>query len=148
MQELSLELKGLHCANCAAKIEEEVKHLDGINSADLMFASQKLHLKLDESASAEEIQSRVNTIVKSHEPDVEVLNTDADRNTITTLGGLSQFKKEVTILVTGILLFVAGLTIGKGTSFELFIFLPCVSCLWSRGTSSGWKEYTERTYIR
>ncbi len=39
-----LKLEGLCCANCAAKIEEEVRRIDGVEEASLSFMSQKLVL--------------------------------------------------------------------------------------------------------
>lgn len=37
-----IKLEGLCCANCAAKIEEGVKKLDGVKSASLSFMTQRL----------------------------------------------------------------------------------------------------------
>ena len=39
----------IDCANCAAKVEDAIKKIDGINSASLNFMTQKMILDLDET---------------------------------------------------------------------------------------------------
>lgn len=46
-----VKLEGLCCANCAAKIEEEVKKLDGVESASLSFMTQRLVLEVEDGKS-------------------------------------------------------------------------------------------------
>lgn len=36
------------CANCAAKIEEAIKHIDGVNSTRVNFMTQKLVLDAED----------------------------------------------------------------------------------------------------
>ena len=43
------KLENLDCANCAAKIEEKVKHIDGVDNASVSFMMQKLVIEADES---------------------------------------------------------------------------------------------------
>lgn len=133
MTDINFELKGLNCANCAAKIEKEVNGLQCVDSANLVFASQKLNIKLNSETSVNDIHAAVKDIVKSHEPSVEVLYNDPaaaadiagkDRNKLKTIfGGLAQFKTELILLTAGVLLYIAGLTAAKGTIFELPLFL-------------------------
>ena len=42
-----IKLEGLCCANCAAKIEEGVKKLDGVNNASLSFMTPVSYTHLD-----------------------------------------------------------------------------------------------------
>lgn len=42
-----LKVKGMHCASCAAIIENALKKEGGIKSANVNFASEKLYLKFD-----------------------------------------------------------------------------------------------------
>ncbi len=44
-------LEGLGCANCAAKIEMEVKNLEGVKFASVDFVSKKLSLATDANVS-------------------------------------------------------------------------------------------------
>ena len=67
----TLLLEDLDCAHCAAKIETDVKALAGVNSASLVFLTQKLNLDIEDGKEAEVVKA-VKDIVKKYEPDVEV----------------------------------------------------------------------------
>lgn len=43
-----IKLEGLCCANCAAKIEEGVKKLNGVKSASLSFMTQRLIIEAED----------------------------------------------------------------------------------------------------
>ena len=64
-------LKGLDCPNCSAKIEKEVGELDGVQSSVVNLMKQTLTINVTQTA-ADTIASQIETIVHSHEPDVEV----------------------------------------------------------------------------
>ena len=64
-------LKGLDCPNCSAKIEKEVGELDGVQSSVVNLMKQTLTINVAPVA-ANTIASQIETIVHSHEPDVEV----------------------------------------------------------------------------
>ena len=64
-------LKGLDCPNCSAKIEKEVGELDGVQSSVVNLMKQTLTINVAQT-SADTIASQIETIVHSHEPDVEV----------------------------------------------------------------------------
>ena len=67
----SYSLKGLDCPNCSAKIEKEVGELDGVQSSVVNLMKQTLTINVTQTA-ADTIASQIETIVHSHEPDVEV----------------------------------------------------------------------------
>lgn len=58
----------IDCANCAAKVEEAIKKIDGVNSATVSFMTQKLTLDADD-ARYDEILQQVITTAKKIEPD-------------------------------------------------------------------------------
>lgn len=66
----SFKLKGLDCANCAAKIEEKVKKVDGVENASVSFMTQKM--TVETSSNDEEIFKTIKKAVKKEEPDVKV----------------------------------------------------------------------------
>ena len=37
-------IEGIDCANCAAKMEDAIKKIDGVNNATVSFMTQKLTL--------------------------------------------------------------------------------------------------------
>ncbi len=61
-------LKGLDCPHCGAKIEQEVGALEGVSAASLNLMKQTLRVETTDAA----LLQKVETIVHSHEPDVEV----------------------------------------------------------------------------
>ena len=63
----------IDCANCAAKVEEAIKKIDGVNSASLIFMTQKMILDLDESRE-EELLKQVYKTAKKVEPDFCIIN--------------------------------------------------------------------------
>ena len=67
-----LKLEGLCCANCVAKIENEVKKIDGIEDASLSFMTQKLTIKAPDS-DIERIVEQASEIAKKIEDEVEIV---------------------------------------------------------------------------
>ena len=45
----SFKIEDLDCAHCAAKIEDEIRKLDGVNSVSVNFLAQKLVLDADDA---------------------------------------------------------------------------------------------------
>ena len=61
----------IDCANCAAKVEEAIKKIDGVHGASVSFMTQKLTLDADD-ARYDEILQQVITTAKKIEPDCEL----------------------------------------------------------------------------
>ena len=66
------KLRDLDCANCAAKMEEAIKKLPGVNDAAVSFMTQKLTLDADD-ARFDEILREAVKICKKVEPDCTIL---------------------------------------------------------------------------
>ena len=64
----NFKLEGLDCANCAAKIEKNVKKLDGVKDATVSFFAQKLVLEADDE-KFDEIVKEVAALVHRVDPD-------------------------------------------------------------------------------
>ncbi|MDO5117901.1 MAG: heavy metal-associated domain-containing protein [Eggerthellaceae bacterium] len=60
------------CANCAAKIEDKISKLDGVNSAKVNFMLQRFTLDAEDGAFSDALAKSI-AIFKAIEPDV-VLN--------------------------------------------------------------------------
>lgn len=65
-------LKNLDCANCANKIEREIQKLDGVESATVSFATERLFLEADES-KLDKILSEITIICKRVDSDCELV---------------------------------------------------------------------------
>ncbi|MBD5088945.1 MAG: heavy-metal-associated domain-containing protein [Clostridiales bacterium] len=66
------KLQDLDCANCAAKMEENIKKLDGVVDATVSFMTQKLTIEADDERF-DEIMKDVVAVCKKVEPDCQIL---------------------------------------------------------------------------
>ena len=66
------KLQDLHCANCAAKMEESIKKIDGVNDAVVSFMTQKMTVDADD-ARFDEIMDEVVRVCAKVEPDCQIL---------------------------------------------------------------------------
>lgn len=64
-------LEELDCANCAAKIEEGVKKIEGIENAYVNFMTRKMNIEYNQENETEIIE-KVKKVVKKIEPDVKI----------------------------------------------------------------------------
>ena len=66
------KLQDLDCANCAAKMEEAIKKIDGVNDASVSFMMQKLTIDaVDDRFEA--IMDEVEKVCAKVEPDTKIL---------------------------------------------------------------------------
>ncbi len=63
-----IKLEGLCCANCAARIEEGVRKLDGVKEVSLSFMTQRLVLEIEDGRE-DEIIKAARVISERVEPD-------------------------------------------------------------------------------
>ena len=59
------KLQDLDCANCAAKMEEAIKKIEGVSDATVSFMTQKMTIEADDS--------RFDEIMKEVVPDCVIL---------------------------------------------------------------------------
>lgn len=83
-----LILEGLDCANCAAKIEEQVKKVEGVSGASLNFVTKILTINMDSSGKQEDVLKQANQIINKLEPDVIIKDK-----------ALSRKEKKVLLLI-------------------------------------------------
>ena len=66
------KLQDLDCATCAAKMEEAIKKIDGVNDASVNFMMQKMTIDADDS-KFDDIMKEVVTVCAKVEPDCKIL---------------------------------------------------------------------------
>ena len=66
------KMQDLDCAHCAAKMEEAIKKLDGVNDASVSFMTQKMMIDADDAVFDQVVQEAVKCIAKV-EPDCQVV---------------------------------------------------------------------------
>ena len=67
----TFKLENLDCANCAAKIEDAIKKIDGIKSASVSFFAQKIEIEFDRDENS--LVAEIKKISSKIEPDCELL---------------------------------------------------------------------------
>lgn len=124
------ELEGLSCANCAARIEQEVGALDGVLTANVNFASKLLTVELAEDTVPESIAAKTEQIAKSHESAIEVQEKDnqsgsssAQKAKPDETSGTRKKRLRQAALIVGAALFVVGIAVSLSPSVKLAVFL-------------------------
>lgn len=64
-----LRLEGLDCANCAAKMEDGLKKIAGVEEASVSFMTQKVTLVASDEYM-ESILEQAKKVIKKVEPDI------------------------------------------------------------------------------
>ena len=67
----SFKLVDLDCANCAQKMEDAIKRIDGVQDANVSFLMQKMTLTAEDDRFDEIVQQSVK-VCKRVEPDCEI----------------------------------------------------------------------------
>ena len=117
-------LQGLGCANCALKIENDFKKMQGISSVSVNFATAKLKLEIADNYS-KDIRKEVEKIVHMYEPDVLIIEK-SDKAQI--VDSKASIKPKIVWLAVGAVAFVAGViclwpfSISGNIAFSLFLF--------------------------
>lgn len=65
------KIKGLDCANCAAKLESEIQKVEGVSDASISFMTERLVIDLNEERK-KEVMEKVKKVIKKEEPDVTI----------------------------------------------------------------------------
>ena len=66
------KLVDLDCANCAAKMEDAIKKVDGVKDATVSFVMQKMTVEADH-ARFDDIMKEIVKVCKRVEPDCEIV---------------------------------------------------------------------------
>ena len=66
------KMQDLDCANCAAKMEDAIRKIDGVTDASVSFLAQKVTIEADD-ARFDEIVKQAVKACKKVEPDCEIV---------------------------------------------------------------------------
>ena len=68
----TFKLIDLDCANCAAKMENNIRKIDGVADASVSFMAQKMTVEADDDRF-ESIMDEVVKVCRKVEPDCEIV---------------------------------------------------------------------------
>ncbi|MBK5251989.1 MAG: cadmium-translocating P-type ATPase [Peptostreptococcaceae bacterium] len=77
-------LNHLGCASCAGKIEKRIQALPEIESAEIVFSLKKLILETDSEKSMTSSIPKIKSIIKSIEPNVNLIETPSSASPLAT----------------------------------------------------------------
>lgn len=124
ISKIVLNLVGLDCAHCAAKIEREANNIDGVKRTAVDFTSQKLHIERDENASVDSIINKVTEIVNRIEPEVKVQYvTDKRTKIVHEEEDEEDNKKELIRFGVGAVIYGAVVLFKFDFAIELVLFI-------------------------
>ena len=63
-----IAMQDLDCANCASKMEQAIRKIDGVQSCTINFMLQRMTLEIDDNNSTD-IINQIKVAVKKIEPD-------------------------------------------------------------------------------
>lgn len=67
----SFKIQNLGCANCAAKMENDINKLDSVSKASISFMTQRLTLDADDTRF-DDIINECDRICKKYEPETSI----------------------------------------------------------------------------
>ncbi len=67
----TFRLENLECAHCAALMETQIRKIEGVHSASVVFMTQKLILDADDDRFGE-VLSKAQEVCRRIEPDCEI----------------------------------------------------------------------------
>lgn len=114
------ELEGLNCSNCALKIEDEIKNIEGLDEVELNFATSTLNLS-GEKNKLEKIEKELQEISDRIEPGVKVKRKNK-KNKKTESLSISDYIYSKKELLIGTILFITALLFSELSFFENSIY--------------------------
>lgn len=100
MKNYRFYLQGLHCPNCAKKIENKVASIEEYKDVIVNFSTLTLSFKTEKDKGVEE---EIKKIVKSIEPDVKVVSNDEKK-----VEEVQRDNKDIIRLIIGVLIYLIG----------------------------------------
>lgn len=103
----TINLNGLSCAHCAAKIEKSIQQLDGVKLASVDFAQSKLIFEVDDGHQKDQIIKQAKQTILEFEPDIhfdeeEILSSNQSNRLL---------KKEQTFIISSALLLLVAVIV-------------------------------------
>jgi Cd2+/Zn2+-exporting ATPase len=120
--EKEFELEGLNCSNCALKIEDQVKKLEGMEKVELNFATSTLKVAAEDS-KLEKIKEELQKISDRIEPGVKVRDkSEPKADNRAAKSSLKSYLWQKKNIFIGVLFFAFALSFSHFNVFNNTIF--------------------------
>lgn len=118
---MKVHLVGLDCAHCAAKIEDEVKKVEGIKNPQINLIKQELLAEKEAGYDSNTILEHIIKIVHQYEPDVDVLTSKEKLETSTKNKIMEELKWKILRFSLGAILFIVATVLSKDISSWIYL---------------------------
>ncbi|MDR3288231.1 MAG: cation transporter, partial [Peptococcaceae bacterium] len=115
-----LYLAGLDCADCAGKIETRVRHIEGVQAAELDFLAQKLLIRAEDRTLLPAILRQASQLALELEPGIRISFTETEA---APTGANRKQTLRRAGLILGAALFAVGLLFDFPQPLDLVLFL-------------------------
>lgn len=143
LNEQVIQLEGLSCANCAAKIENKIRSINGVENVSVNYATQKIILETQQGINESALNNNIVKIAKLIEPNIKLTFTkdekdkvhnhdknkhdehddhNHDENDGHSHEGGSEIKGQIIKFVIGSLIFAIGVIFNFDPKVEFVIF--------------------------
>lgn len=112
---IELYLHGLDCANCATKIEDEIKKIIGVNGVSVNFIFKKLTMEIDSKNSIKDIIEQAESIISKIE-----FNIKLSKYKIKNENG---YMKSNISFILGIIVFIIALILPLNNFPEVSLYI-------------------------
>lgn len=68
----NFKMQDLDCANCAAKMERAIAKIDGVNTVNISFMTQRMSIEAEEGCF-EEVMEKVVKACRKVDPDCKII---------------------------------------------------------------------------
>lgn len=116
-------LKGLNCANCAAKIEAQVKGLPGIINTSLDLVSCKLKVEVNSNPQINRMEDDIKEIVNRYEPHVVVSEQKKNHRREQVINDNRLKLKDMIPVVIGTVIFLAAVLMDLPKTIEILLYV-------------------------
>jgi Cd2+/Zn2+-exporting ATPase len=116
-----LFLSGLCCADCAQKIEDRVRRLDGVHAVSMDFVTGRLTVEADDQSALPGIIRQSAEIARRVEPDVEIAYSEKKPDEAVSYGKKERVYRA--LLVAGALLYVIAILVRGPHWLSITLFL-------------------------
>ncbi len=111
-------IKGLHCASCAAEMEESINKIFGINRAYVDFAGNRLVLEYPKTADGDSIVKETIEVMNNIEQDVKIFEKTGAQNPVAE----DSVKGQIIKLIVSLLLFSIPYLFARVMDFRFILF--------------------------
>lgn len=100
------KIKNLHCAGCAAKIQNSFERLEGVKECNIDFYNKKLYIGLESLNDKENFLDLLNRVADKIEPGTKIEDISEEINEENMEEESEDNKKEKILLLLGIVFFI------------------------------------------